>query len=26
MTPHEGYKPVVGLNSNGQIVIDWVSI
>ena len=25
-TPHEGYKPVVGLNQNGQIVIDWVSV
>lgn len=25
-TPHEGYKPIVGLNQNGQIVIDWVSV
>ena len=25
-TPHEGYKPIVGLNENGQIVIDWVSV
>ncbi|MGY8698155.1 MAG: hypothetical protein ACKVHC_00460, partial [Candidatus Poseidoniales archaeon] len=24
-TPHEGYKPVIGFNSNGQIVIDWVT-
>ena len=26
ITPHEGFKPVVGLNANGQIVIDWVSL
>jgi hypothetical protein len=25
-TPHEGYKPVIGFNSNGQIVIDWVGV
>tara|TARA_B100001142_G_scaffold235975_1_gene234424 strand:- start:6797 stop:11020 length:4224 start_codon:yes stop_codon:yes gene_type:complete len=25
-TPHDGYKPIVGLNQNGQIVIDWVSV
>ena len=24
-TPHDGYKPVIGFNSNGQIVIDWVT-
>ncbi len=25
-TPHEGYKPVVGLNEGGQIIIDWISV
>ena len=25
-TPHDGYKPIVGLNQNGQIVIDWVTV
>ena len=25
-TPHEGYKPVVGFNQNGQIIIDWVNV
>jgi hypothetical protein len=25
-TPHEGYKPVVGLHENGKIVIDWVEV
>ena len=26
ITPHDGFKPVVGLNANGQIIIDWVSL
>lgn len=25
-TPHEGYKPVVGLHESGKIVIDWVEV
>jgi len=25
-TPHEGYKAVISFNSNGQIVIDWVTV
>ena len=25
-TPHDGYKPVIGFNLNGQIVIDWVAV
>jgi len=25
-TPHEGYKPVVGFNSSGQILIDWIAV
>ena len=25
-TPHDGYKPVIGFNPNGQIVIDWVTV
>jgi hypothetical protein len=25
-TPHEGYKPIVGMHENGKIVIDWVEV
>ena len=25
-TPHDGYKPVIGLHENGKIVIDWVAL
>jgi len=25
-TPHEGYKPIVGVHDNGKIVIDWVEV
>ncbi len=25
-TPHEGYKPVVGFKSSGQIRIDWIAV
>ena len=25
-TPHDGYKPVIGLHENGKIVIDWIAL